>query len=180
MVQVAIRDLPIINAAVDLYSREHRLSRSAEVINDKHHKRSSPPQFTRVRITPYFIEPLDASLRDKLTHPAGALMKAINTMSSLLLVRQLRDNLTLTPSCRETFNSRSANQGKCMELNSRIECGIFTVPAQFVGTTLVCDSANNTSACHEEGPGGLGLATDFLAFIGTDGQQSSESTQYYL
>lgn len=102
-------------------------------------------------------------------------MRAIDVMSSLLLVRPLRDNLTLTPSCRETINS-GANQGKCMELNPRIECGIFSIPDQFISTILVCDTADDPSACHEEGPRGLGSATDFLVFIGTNSQQSSEST----
>ena len=103
-------------------------------------------------------------------------MRAINTMSNLLLVRPLRDNLTLTPSCRETFSSGVVNQGKCMELNPRTECGIFTILDRFVGATVVCETADDPSTCHEEGPRGLGLTTDFLVFIGTNSQQSSEST----
>jgi hypothetical protein len=103
-------------------------------------------------------------------------MKAIKTMSSLLLVRPLRDNLTLTPTCRETFSNGPANKGKCMELNPRTECGIFTIPDQFIGVTVVCETADDPSTCHEEGPRGLGLATDFLVFIGTNSQQSSECT----
>lgn len=63
-----------------------------------------------------------------------------------------------------------------MELNLRTECGIFTIPDQFVGATVVCETADDPSMCHEEGPRGLGLATDFLVFIGTNSQQSSEST----
>ena len=174
--QIAIEDLPIIKAAVDVYDAEGRHSRGADVPGDKRQMRSSPPQFTYVRITPHFIEPLDASIRDKLISPTGPLMRALNTMSSLLLVQPLRDNLTLTPSCRETFSTGEVNQGKCMELNPRTQCGIFTVPDQFISTTLVCETADDPSTCHEEGPRGLGLATDFLVFVGTNSQQSSEST----
>ena len=159
-----------------LYDAEDRYSRSAEVTVNRHQKRNSSPQFAQyVRITPYFVEPLDASIRDKLISSTGPLMRAISVMSSLLLVRPLRDNLTLTPSCRETFSS-GANQGKCMNLNPRTECGIFSIPDQFISTILVCDTADDPSACQEEGPRGLGLATDFLVFIGTNSQQSSEST----
>ena len=171
LLQIAIKDLPIISAAVGVHDFEDRHSRSAE--------RNSPPQFTYIRITPYFIEPLDASIRDKLISPTGPLMRAINTMSTLLLVRPLMDNLTLTPSCRQTFSHGTANQGKCTELNSRTECGIFTIPDQFVGATMVCETADDPSTCHEEGPQGLGLATDFLVFIGTNSQQSSENTYHY-
>ena len=172
--QIAIKDLPIIKAAVDLYGAESRHTRSAKLTDNGHQKRNSPPQFTRVHITPHFIEPLDAAIRDKLTHPTGPLMRAINVMSNLLLVRPLMDNLTLTPSCSQTF-SGGENQGKCMELDSRTECGIFTVPDQFVSTALVCNTMDDPSACREEGPSGLGLATDFLVFIGTNSQQSSEN-----
>ena len=161
------------------HDAEDRHSRSIEVTDIRRHKRNSPPQFAYIRITPYFIEPLDASIRDKLISPTGPLMRAINTMSSLLLVRPLMDNLTLTPSCRETFSHGTANEGKCTELNSRTECGIFTIPDQFVGATMVCETADDPSTCHEEGPQGLGLATDFLVFIGTNSQQSSESTYHY-
>ena len=61
-----------------------------------------------------------------------------------------------------------------MELNARTECGIFNVPDLFVGTVLQCDMPADPSACHKEGPNGYGVYSDFLIFVGTNSQQSSE------
>lgn len=165
----------MVKAEVGLYNSRGRYSRSTDTNSNSENGRHNGQQmFVDVRITPFFIEPLDANVREKLTDPSGPLMRAINEMSSLLLVRPLRDNLTLTPSCRDTHRS-GTNQGTCMELSSRTDCGIFAVPRQFVGTAVQCDTPDDPSTCHEEGPDGDGVATDFLVFVGTDSQQPSKN-----
>ena len=87
-------------------------------------------------------------------------MRAINVMSSVLLVKPLRENLTLTPMCSETFNS-GVNLGSCSNLNPRIMCGIFPVPDWFVGIALQSGTQDDSSTCSKEGPNEDALATDF-------------------
>lgn len=188
--QVAVETLPIIKTEVgshntiDRHSRRRSASTLSSEPRDKRENqedgdRPVDPQFAPERITPFFIEPFDASLREKLTIPSGPLMRALRVMSNVLLVRPLRENLTLTPSCREKFSSGD-NRGSCMELNTSTMCGMFTVPDQFLGTELQCDTPDDSTSCSEQGPNGEGLATDFLLFVGADSQQSSNkfSTLY--
>lgn len=170
-IQIAVKDLPMIRAEVGQRSKG-RYSRSTYTNGNAH--QNDEQKFTNVRITPFFIEPLDAAIRQELISSNGPLMRAIEVMNSLLLVRPLMDNLTLTPSCRGT-HSTGTNQGTCTELSSSTECGIFTVPEQVVGTVLQCDTPDDSDTCHEEGPNGDGVATDFLVFVGTDSQQPSKN-----
>ena len=173
--QVAVKDLPMVRSDVGIshgaMDRHSRMTAGSNGNQERHQNdRDSQLLFKQVRITPFFVEPLDPSVRDKLTNSSGPLMRAINVMSSVLLVRPLRENLTLTPMCSETFNS-GVNLGSCSNLNPRTMCGIFPVPDQFVGRALQCGTPDDSSTCSEEGPDGDGLATDFLIFVGTDSQQ---------
>lgn len=170
--QIAVKDLPMIRAEVGQGNTRGRHSRST--YTNSNARQNDEQKFTNVRITPVLIEPLDAAISPELISPNGPLMRAIEVMSSLLLVRPLMDNLTLTPSCRGTHSS-GANQGTCSELSSSTECGIFTVPEQFVGTVLRCDTPDDSDTCRKEGPNGDGVATDFLVFVGTDSQQSGKN-----
>ena len=164
-IQISVKDLPVIRAEVGQGNVRGRYSRSTYNAHQ-----NAEQTFANVRITPFFIEPLHATISQELISPNGPLVRAIEVMSSLLLVRPLMDNLTLTPSCRGTYNS-GTNHGKCSELSPITECGIFTVPEQVVGTVLQCDTPDDPDTCREEGPNGDGVVTDFLVFVGTDSQQ---------
>ena len=165
----------MIKASVGSHGSTGRYPRSTGTNNDaadRTQEGGTSPEFTRVRITPHFVEPLDVSIRERLIDPSGPLFKSIAVMSSLLLVRPLTSNLTLTPSCQQTYIG-GINNGTCAELSPRTECGIFSVPDQFLSTVVRCDTADDSETCHEEGPNGEGVAADFLLFVGTN-QSSSK------
>ena len=172
VIQVAVKDLPMIRAETGQRNFRGRHSRSTNTNSNAH--QNDEQKFTNVRITPFFIKPLDPAISQELIDQNGPLMRAIEVMSSLLLVRPLMDNLTLTPSCRGTHSS-GANRGMCSELSPTTKCGIFTVPEQVVGTVLGCDTPDDSETCHEDGPNSNGVATDFLVFVGTDNQQPSKN-----
>ena len=110
------------------------------------------------------VEPLDSTFQDNITDPDGPLMKVLELLENTLLVRPLQGSFTIPPSCDEyTYGT---NEGKCRILHTETECGIFTVPNQFVGTREVCTSAYGS--CYESGTNGAGAPdTDFLLFVGT-------------
>ena len=114
------------------------------------------------------MEPLDPTFGDNITDPDGPLMKVLELLENTLLVRPLQGSLTIPPSCDEyTYGS---NEGKCRILHTETECGIFTVPNQFVGTREVCTSTY--SSCYESGTNGTGASnTDYLLFVGTSSER---------
>ena len=131
---------------------------------DGHEKRLAA-EFSPIRITPRFIEPLSSTFRSQLTNETGVLMKVLSFISHTLLVRQISGTIKIPPTCEEY--TYGPNKGKCRILHtSTTQCGPYLVPSQYLGTRQVCTSPYGT--CHEIGGNGIGAAnTDFLLFIGT-------------
>ena len=169
-IQIAAKELPFIGAAVGSYGSRGRHPRSSNTDNEATERNlgeGNMLEFSHIRITPFFVEPLDVSIKNALTDPSGPLYRSIAVMSSLLQVRPLKSNLTLTPSCQQTFTN-GINNGTCIELSPHTKCGIFDVPDQFLSTVLSCDTARDSESCREVGPNGEGITTDFLLFIGSN------------
>lgn len=142
--QIAIKELPFIA------SRAVRSTDSGE---------NSSNLFSKIRITPHYMEPLDEELRDKLSNPHGPFMKAIKVMSSILSVRPLQHNLTIPASCEQHDIS---NISKC----NHVTCGIFDVPSTYVQQMEVCNVVTDSGPCMRiGGPGAPN--TDFLLLVGT-------------
>ena len=123
--------------------------------------------FSRIRISTHFVEPLHAAVREQLTSPMGPFAKALELLSSTLLVRQVQGNLTVQPECDQY--AFGPNNGKCWVLHSSTECGPFPIPDRYLGTREVCTSSDGP--CDEEGPRGSGAEeTDFLLLVGTQNE----------
>ena len=133
--------------------------------NSSRAKRQTAQEFAPIRITPYFVNQRSSSDYN-ITGPNGPVMRAIELLSNTLLVRPIEGNITIPPECTEWTYGR--HRGKCRYLHTNTECGIFRVPAQFVGTREVC-SSRYSYRCYERGPDGEGASdTDFLLFVGTE------------
>ena len=128
------------------------------------HDKRFAAEFSPIRITPHFIEPLSSTFRSQLTSETGALMKVVSLISRTLLVRQVSGNMTIPPMCDEF--PFGPNEGKCRILHTTTQCGPYTVPNQYLGTRQVCSSLYGP--CHESGGNGTGATnTDILLFVGT-------------
>ena len=124
--------------------------------------------FSPIRITPVLMEPIDSLYRDKLTSPGGPLMRVVNYLENTLRVRSIQGNIKIPQSCDEY--TYGVNNGKCRRLHTTTECGIFTVPPQYLGTREVCSSAISTTSCYQSGRNGAGANnTDYLLFVGAGG-----------
>ena len=90
------------------------------------HDKRFAAEFSPIRITPHFIEPLSSTFRSQLTSETGALMKVVSLISRTLLVRQVSGNMTIPPMCDEF--PFGPNEGKCRILHTTTQCGPYTVP----------------------------------------------------
>ena len=136
------------------------------------HEKRSTTEFSPIRITPHFVEPLSSTFRTQLTSQNGVLMKVLSLLSNTLQVRPIPGSFTIPPKCDEYTYGR--NVGKCRNMRTT-QCGSYTVPSQFVGKRELCTSSSGL--CYEAGPDGAGVAnTDFLLFVRTQ----SKFTNYWF
>lgn len=104
-----------------------------------------------------------------LNDPSGGFQSAINYLQSVLSVIRAPHNLFVPPFCAK----RNSN-GQCTETKARM-CGHSTVPAEHLGTIMVCDPT-----CREVG--GTGVDADYVFYVTAvdDGTCIVTSLQLYL
>ena len=93
---------------------------------------------------------------------SGPFQRALRVLSNSLMVRPIRGDMTIPPTC--TNITEGPNTGKCRSGTLQNTCGIFPVPPELAGVREACEGPNGD--CFEQGVAGEGVEADYILFTG--------------